>query len=193
MQKYPVVLDLETKHTFREFSEPGQLGVTVVAVYNYANSQPQVFEEKDLNKLFPILENASHIIGYNINSFDLPVLQPYYPGKITHLAAFDLLDDIKNLIGHRLALNDLVRATLNKSKTGHGLQAINLYQEGRWEELKRYCLDDVMLTKELFDFGIRHQEIYYLNDKGKVTIRVNWSKIMEGISGDNNVPLTLPF
>ncbi len=193
MQKYPLVLDLETKHTFKEFSEPGQLGVTVAAVYNYADSKHHVFEEKELNQLFPLLENASYIVGYNINSFDLPVLQPYYPGKISQLAAFDLLDDIKNLIGHRLALNDLVGATLNKHKTGHGLQAINLYQEGRWDELKRYCLDDVLLTKELLDFGIRHREVYYLNDKGRVTIRVNWGRVMESNDGGSNVPLTLPF
>jgi len=192
MKKFPVILDLETKHTFREFSEPRRLGITVVAVYDYAQDKNHVFTEKELSQLFPLLENASFIIGYNINNFDLPVLQPYYPGKIDHFTTFDILDDIKNLIGHRLALNDIIKATLNKKKSGHGLQAINLYQEGKWSELKQYCLDDVALTKELFDFGLRHREIYYLNDKGKVTIPVDWQKYMEQ-GKTNNMPLTLPF
>ena len=163
MKKFPVILDLETKYTFRDFSEHKKLGVTVVAVYDYKNQSGKVFVESELNQLFPLLENASYVIGYNIVSFDLPVLQPYYPGIIDHFSTFDILDDIKNKIGKRLALNDVVFATFGKRKTGHGLMAIDYYKEGRWKELKQYCLDDVMLTKELFEYGIKNGEINYLN------------------------------
>ncbi len=93
MQKFPVVLDLETKHTFREFSEPKDLGITVVAIYDFATKQDHVFTEKELNKLYPILESASYIVGYNIRTFDLPVLQAYYPGNIE---VFSLLCSICN-------------------------------------------------------------------------------------------------
>ena len=192
MSKQPIVIDLETKHTFREFSDPAKLGITVAAVYDYSSDKNYVFTEKEIGLLFPLLENASYVVGYNIDSFDLPVLQPYYPGKIDQIATFDILSDIKKIIGRRLALNDVIKATLQKAKTGHGLQAIGFYQDGKWDELKKYCLDDVLLTKELFDFGIKHGEIYYLDERGRATIKVDWTKYFKSES-NNSIPMTLPF
>ncbi len=193
MKKFPIVLDLETKHTFREFADPKKLGITVAAIYDYKDSQSRVFTEKELNGLFPILENASYIIGYNVKSFDIAVLQGYYPGNVEHFSSFDILEDVREKIGRRLALNDLIFATFGKKKTGHGLQAIDFYKEGKWDELKKYCMDDTMLTKELFDFGVRFKEIYYLNEVGKVTIKVDWAKYLEESDDKNDMPLTLPF
>jgi len=192
MKKFPVVLDLETKYTFRDFSDHRKLGISVLSVYDYASSRGTTFTEKELNGLFPILENASYVVGFNINSFDMKVLEPYYPGRIEHITTFDILDDVKKIIGKRLALNDLISTTLGKKKSGHGLMAIDYYNEGKWEELKRYCMDDVMATKELFDFGASNNEIYYLTEYGRAVIKVDWKKYLED-SGNSNTPLTLPF
>ena len=193
MKKFPLVLDLETKYTFREFNDPKKLGISVAAIYNYGNNQEKVFTEKEIHQLFPYLENASYIIGYNVVSFDIAVLQGYYPGKVEHFSTFDILEDVREKIGRRLALNDLIYATLSKKKTGHGLMAIDYYKEGKWDELKKYCLDDVLLTKELFDYGVKNREINYLNEKGKMTIKVDWNKYLEEEPDGNDMPLTLPF
>lgn len=192
MKKFPVIIDLETKHTFREFSEHEKLGISVMALFDYSTQQGVVFEEKELSKSFPILENASYVIGYNSNGFDLPVLQAYYPGNILSLSTFDLLEDIRIKIGRRLGLNDMAAATLGKKKTGHGLMAIDYYKEGKIEELKKYCLDDVMITKELFEYGVKYGEVQYINEMGKNTIRVEWKRYMEG-NGNLQTELTLPF
>ncbi|MBI3366811.1 ribonuclease H-like domain-containing protein [Candidatus Roizmanbacteria bacterium] len=192
MKKFPVILDLETKHTFREFNDPKKLGISVAAVYDYKDEQGKVFTEKELHGLYKILEDASYIIGYNVRSFDIPVLQGYYPGKVEIFILFDILEDIREKIGRRLALNDVIYATLGKKKSGHGLMAIDYYKEGKWDELKKYCLDDVLLTKELFDYGVRNKEIQYLNERGKISIKVDWGKYLEE-SKPNDMPLTLPF
>lgn len=192
MRKYPLVFDLETKYTFRDYAEHKKLGVTVVSAYDYGKGQSKVFLEKEINSLFPLMENASYLIGFNIISFDLPVLSAYYPGNTSHFPAFDILDDIKAKIGRRLSLNDVVFATLGKKKSGHGLQAISLYKEGKIKELSQYCLDDTMLTKELFEYGAKTGEIYYLTPTGKATIKVNWKKYLEE-STNNDTHLTLPF
>jgi len=71
--------------------------------------------------------------------------------------------------------------------------AIDYYKEGKWDELKKYCLDDTMLTKELFDFGMKYGEIYYLNGIVKETIKVNWKKYLEDEGQANDFHLTLPF
>ena len=193
MKKFPIVLDLETKHTFREFKEHKNLGISVVAMYNYADSQGTTYLEKDIGKLFPILENCSYIIGYNINSFDIPVLQAYYPGNVINFASFDLLEDIRAKLGRRLGLNDLARATLGTKKSGHGLMAIDLYKEGKFDELSRYCMDDVLITKQLFEYGIQNKEVFYMDESGKVSIPVDWKRYLEEDSGKDDMPLTLPF
>lgn len=192
MKKAPVVLDLETKYTFREFSDHKKLKISVAGLYDFATGEGKTFLENELNALFRILENVPVIIGFNINSFDLPVLQAYYPGNVSQFKTFDILDDIKRIIGRRLALNDLIFGTLRKKKTGHGLVAIELFKQGKIDELRKYCLDDVLLTKELFEYGVKHGELKYLNETGEVSIPVDWKKHLESV-GNSNTHLTLPF
>lgn len=192
MSKFPVVLDLETKHSFREFEKARDLGISVVGVYDYKTQEALAFREKDLHKLFLLLENASYTIGFNNRSFDMQVLQAYYPGDITAFSVFDICDAIREKLGRRLALNDITSVTLGKKKTGHGLHAIDLYKEGKWEELTRYCLDDVLLTRDLFDFGAQNGYVSYLSEVGKEKIVVDWKKYLED-PDPKDMPLTLPF
>lgn len=192
MKKFPLVFDLETKHTFRDFTDPKKLGITVAAIFNYEDNEAKVFTEKEVSRLFPIFEKASYIIGYNVRNFDLAVLQAYYPGRVEVFPTFDILEDIKEKICKRISLNYVISATLAKKKTGHGLQAIDLFKEGKIDELKKYCLADVMLTKELFEYGVKKGEIFYLNEKGKVTIKVDWKKYLKK-EKTSDTPLTLPF
>jgi len=145
MRKCPVILDLETKYTFRDFTQPHKLGVSVISIYDYQRDNFFSFLEKDIDKVFSFLENSSYLIGFNIKEFDLKVLQGYYPGKVDNFPVFDLLEDIKRIVGKRLSLNDLLMATLNKKKTGHGLQAIEYFKKKEWEKLIQYCQDDVSM------------------------------------------------
>ncbi len=186
-------MDLETKQTFRTQPDPKKLGISVVAIYDYRDNQGKVFLENELTKLFPLLESASYVVGFNVRNFDLAVLQGYYPGQVEQFGVFDILEDIKEKIGHRLALNDILSATLNKKKTGHGLQAIGYYENKEFDKLKKYCLDDAILTKEIFDYGVKNNEINYFNEVGKVTIKVDWKKYLEEDPNNNDVSLTLPF
>lgn len=192
MKKYPVVIDLETKYTFRERNKHEKLEISVMAIYDYTSQTCRIYTENELSKVFAVLENASYVIGFNIKSFDLQVLRAYYPGDVAKFSVFDICDDIKDRVGRRLSLNDLLFATLNKKKTGHGLVAIDLYKQKKMEELKQYCIDDVTLTRELFDFGIREGLIYFLDSKGKKEIPVDWKKYIEE-SNHQDTHLTLPF
>lgn len=193
MQQFPVVLDLETKRTFREEQDPRKLGISVVAIYDYATGKGATYREDEISKLFPILENASYIVGYNSSGFDIPVLQGYYPGDVNDFSQFDLLDDIRSILGRRIGLNDIAAATLGIKKSGHGLMAIDYYKEGRWDELEKYCLDDVIITKDIFEHGIQKGSIYYRNETGTVPIKVNWRRYKEENGDKKNMPLTLPF
>ena len=108
-------------------------------------------------------------------------------------ATFDIMDEVKNAVGRRLALNDLASETLHLKKSGHGLLAVNYYNEGKWDELKRYCLDDVRITRDLFEYGKRHGEIYFAGQYGKQTIRVNWTAVGASNGTSDTIHLTLPI
>lgn len=192
----PIVLDLETKKTFQEVGgqHADKLGVSVVGVYSYEDDAFYTFVEKEFDRLFRLLERSSAIIGFNINSFDLPVLQPYYVGKLTKFRTFDIMDEVKSALGRRLALNDLATATLNVKKSGHGLMAINYYHEGRWDELKKYCLDDVRITRDLFEYGKKHNTIYYPGTHGRQSFSVRWNTLdLNGHAETESINLTLPI
>ena len=192
MKKLPVIFDIETKKKFREVTDHKDLGVSLVGVYDFKTAKYSTFLEKELNRFFKVLEDSSYIIGFNIKSFDVPILQEYYPGKFSDFLVFDILDDLREKIGKRYSLNYFAFATLGKKKAGHGLQAVDFYREGKIEELKKYCLRDVELTKELFNYGVKHGEIFYLNEMGKVPVLVDWKKyIYDEVKKDTR--LTLPF
>ena len=186
----PVVLDLETKKTFREAnsSKPEDLGVSVVGLYDYATDIFRAYQEHEFDQLFPVLEKASVIIGFNSNSFDLPALNPYYVGDILSLPKLDLLEVVQEEIGRRIALDEFAKETLHAKKSGHGLMAIDYFKEGKWDELKKYCLDDVRITRDLYEYGKEHGEIYYLAPYGRRTVKVNW-KEMNPTGHDVNLTL----
>jgi hypothetical protein len=194
--RYPLVIDFETKKTFREAPDPKDLGISVAGVYDYKTEKLLTFEEHELNEMFSLFEKASILIGFNIDHFDLPVVQHYYPGDIFQFRTFDILADVKRILGRRIRLDDLVTATLGEGKSGHGLLAIKYFREGKMDELKKYCLDDVRLTKNLFDYGVKEGRIYYpqgLGNGEKSTLHVQWGKYMDYEGQGDNVSLTLPF
>ena len=108
MARLPVVIDLETKYTFREKKEPYELEISVLGIYDYASSKAWIVREEKLPQVFPVLEKASYIIGYNIKNFDLKVLQRYYPGDVRNFSVFDIMEDIKEKIGERIALEEVL-------------------------------------------------------------------------------------
>lgn len=174
-----LVLDLETKRTFDDVggrNNPAALGVSVVGVYNYDSDAYRCFLEHEFGELQNLLIDATLIVGFNHLHFDMPVLQPYLSIDTKRLPCFDILADLEKRIGHRVGLDAIAQATLGVGKTASGLDAIRYYQEGRWEELKAYCLNDVKVTKGVFDFGLREKTIKYHTKYGQNVkeTKVDW-------------------
>lgn len=176
-----IVLDLETKKTFDEVGgrdHMDKLGISVVGVYHYEDDSYVCYEEKDFGKLQNLLIDSSLIIGFNHFFFDMPVLQPYLSCDVNILPLFDIMLDLQQKLGHRIGLDAIATATLGIGKTGHGLDAIRYYREGKMDELKKYCLNDVKVTKDVFEYGAANGRVFYFSKFGnqKKEIEVDWKK-----------------
>ncbi|MBI2083159.1 MAG: ribonuclease H-like domain-containing protein [Deltaproteobacteria bacterium] len=175
-----IVLDLETQKSFDDVGgreNLGALGVSLAGIFRYDQDQYESYLESELGRLEPLLSQAPRVIGFNIKRFDFPVLQPYFKNlKLADLPALDLLEEVEKAVGHRISLQSLAEATLGEGKSGHGLEAIEFFKRGEWERLKKYCLDDVRLTKDLYEFGKKFGRLYYFSkDKtSKIEIPVSW-------------------
>jgi DEAD/DEAH box helicase domain-containing protein len=175
-----VIFDVETKKTFEQVGGyyPEKLGISFVGAIertgfpeegNVIEVRHELFES-DLNKLWPVLEMADVIIGFNSHGFDLPALQPYYNGDITKLPSLDLMAAIKESVGHRIGLDAVAQSTLGSEKSGTGLDAIVYFQNGQLEELAKYCMQDVIITRDVYDFG---------RQQGVVSFKNRWNNLIE--------------
>lgn len=159
-----IVLDLETQKTFEEVGGRGKnhlLKVSVAGIYDYSSDRFQVFREYEIPQLSSILQTADQIIGYNIKDFDFEVLRPYLNFDIYSVPCLDLLTEIEAVLNHRIKLEDVAQATLGAGKSGSGLEAIRLFKNGQWDDLSKYCLDDVKITKQLYDYAFKNHKLLY--------------------------------
>ncbi len=176
-----LVIDIETKNTFQDvggYDRLLDLEISFVGAYSYKQNAYLSFFENDLGKLGPILQNAGMIIGFSTNRFDIPILNKYFNFNVKAINSLDILDDIEEKLGHRVKLDQLAKANLNISKTGHGLDAIKYYKEGRLDELEKYCLQDVKVTKELYDLGKKQGYLLVPTNYGAdvAKVELNWQE-----------------
>jgi len=175
-----IVFDLETKKEFAEIGGRDRadlLGVSVLGCYSYNHDKYFVFEEGELPEFEKILANTGLLVGYNIKHFDIPVLQPYISFPLSKIQHLDMIFDPTNGAGFRPKLDNLARTTIGAIKSADGLQALRWYREGKIQEIKDYCLQDVKVTKDLFEFGRKNGYVKLLSREamGEISIPVKWN------------------
>ncbi len=173
-----LVLDLETKKSFEEVGgdhNKDKLEVSVCGIYSYDKDQFRCFREEEFKEMGEWLKNASLIIGFNSKYFDFAVLQPYYKFKLSKLPHLDILEEVTHALGHRLKLESIAQATLGEGKSGSGLDALKYYKNGDWNTLEKYCLDDVRITRDVYEYGKKHGHLWYENRGRRETIPVRWN------------------
>ncbi|MBT3817100.1 MAG: hypothetical protein HOE80_03275 [Candidatus Magasanikbacteria bacterium] len=192
-----IVFDIETIGDIKNLST---MKVTVVSIYEYESDSYRSFEEHELKDLWPILEKAERIIGYNSEHFDVPILNRYYAGDLTIIPHLDLLKVIKESCGKRFKLDDVAQATLQMKKSADGLIAMEWFKNGEIQKVKDYCEQDVKVTKEVYDHGKKNSMIYYPTIQGDIMpISVNFASfpVAEGASQSGavggGINLTLPI
>lgn len=188
-----VVFDIETRNTFDEVesSDPVALDISVVCAYSSKSKEYTSYLVEDLPKLWPLLEKADMLVTFNGDHFDIPILNKYYAGDLMQIKSLDLLKEIKNSLGRRIKLDDIATATLGTKKSAHGLQAIKWWREGKIDEIIKYCIDDVKITKDVFEYALENKHLKYYDGPTLREIPIStrgWMKKKE-----SNVTFSLPF
>jgi DEAD/DEAH box helicase domain-containing protein len=173
-------LDLETQKLAQEvggWQNTHLMRVSVVVVFDSVEKHFRVFTEDSLEELFALLQEVDLIIGFNIKKFDYRVLGAYTNGDLKALPTFDILENIHNRLGFRLGLDHLATETLKRGKTADGLQAVEWFRQGEMEKLTDYCRQDVEVTRDLFQFGLKNGQLIYKEKRSGQRLRllVNWN------------------
>ena len=164
-----VVLDIETQNTFQDVGayNPALLSISVIGCYFYETDTFETFLEADLPKLWPRLEKSDRVIGYNLFGFDYPCMQRYYTGDFRKIPTVDLMLEIEKRIGFRVKLDTVAQATLGMGKSGDGLKAVEYWKKGEIEKLCDYCLQDVKVTRDIYDYALLNQTSFYFDRMGQ--------------------------
>lgn len=145
------------------------MGISVIGAYDYVTGQLKAYIDSEMVPDLPdcsvfgdfeyLANERDHVIGFNSLGFDDQLCKA---NDIEVSTTYDLLCEVRIATGQPPTytkgktragynLDALAKANLGAMKTGHGALAPQLWQQGKYHEVIRYCLNDVWLTKRLFD------------------------------------------
>jgi DEAD/DEAH box helicase domain-containing protein len=181
-----VTFDIETANWITDTgsNDPADLTIAIVCIHDSESGEYSSYLENELQNLWPILEHADMLIGYNSDHFDIPLLNKYYPGDLTKIKSLDLMVEVQKAMGRRLKLDTLAEGTLNDKKLdGKGGQSIVWWRAGEVEKVREYCIKDVKLTRDLFDYALKNGLLKY-KELGKLRdVKLDTSKWLTKDSG----------
>lgn len=189
-----IIFDIETSNIFQDVgsNNPADLDLSVVGVYDSASDDYRAYLQKDLPELWPIIEQADILITFNGEHFDIPLLNKYYPGDLAKIKSVDLLKEMHKSAGRRMKLDQIAEGTLGVKKSGHGLDAIRWWREGRVDEVIKYCLDDVRITKDLYEYALKNSKLIFKEGPHLHEIKLD-TKDWESLPASSGLNHTLPF
>ncbi len=179
--------DLETKYSADEVGGWGNImdmGMSVGVLWDSQDEAFHVYLEHQVPALISHLHQGDLIVGFNHVEFDLRVLAGSKPTpELRHqlylemlgLTHFDMLSELKKVLGHRLKLDSLARPTLQAGKSADGLQALTWYKEGRIDLIIEYCKHDVEITRQLHEHALKNGELLYDSRSGIKSVSLAWT------------------
>jgi len=136
-----ITFDIETRNIFSDVgkNDPTLLDISIVGVHDSKTDTYTSYTEEELHILWPLIERADMLIGYNSDHFDIPLLNKYYEGDLTKMRSLDIMKEMYGVMGRRIKLDNVAQTTLGVAKTADGLQAYRWWKEGNVEAIRDYC------------------------------------------------------
>ncbi len=182
-----IYFDLETKYAADEvggWENIEDMGMSAGVIWDASDKQFHVFLEHQVQELIDCCRSADLIVGFNHIGFDYRVLagachsdsqqRSRLRTELAGLNNLDMLVEVKKILGHRLKLESLARATLGTGKSADGLQALQWYREGQMDKIIEYCKKDVEVTRDIHCYALENGKLYYDSRSGIKTMKVDW-------------------
>ncbi len=188
-----LIFDIETRNIFDDVgkADPTLLDISIVCAYDSETDEYTSYLQEELPKLWPLIETADVLITFNGDHFDIPLLNKYYGGDLTKIKSLDLLVEIRKSLGRRIGLANIAEATLGYGKSGHGLQAVEWWKKGDIESIRKYCIQDVKVTKEVYEYALQNGTLKYKEGENLKEMKIDtssWSTITDSV-----INFSLPF
>lgn len=137
-----------------EAAKRGECGISAVVLWDSATERFHLYDSHSLEQCMVHLNSADLLVGFNSVEFDTRVIEAI-TGMEIQAQQFDILLATWKALGDKhfkgYKLGDICHRTIGLEKSGHGEGAPSLAKQGRWGELFDYCLNDVHITKELYN------------------------------------------
>jgi hypothetical protein len=146
------------------WQDHANMGVSVIGVYDFVSHRYRVFCKDNFDEFFALAAQRSVLVSFNGVGFDNKVLRWIPSGASFDLSAsaYDILREIWVCLGLNpdkfywkthggLGLDAVCEANYLGKKSGHGALAPIQWQRGEIGAVIDYCLNDVKMTKDLFE------------------------------------------
>ena len=188
-----LIFDIETRNIFDDVgkADPTLLDISIVCAYDSETDEYTSYLQEELPKLWPLVEKSDVLITFNGDHFDIPLLNKYYGGDLTKIKSLDILVEIRKSLGRRIGLANIAEATLGYGKSGHGLQAVEWWKKGDIESIRKYCIQDVKVTKEVYEYDLKNGTLKYKEGENLKEMKIDtssWGEIPDSV-----INFSLPF
>ena len=139
----------------------GQCGLSALVIWDSISERYHVYDAYSLDRGVEHLNSADVLVSWNGLSFDAPCIEAL-TGVELMPKHIDLLDLVWKALksktkGYRLG--EVSWRTLKLKKNGTGERAPELVEQERWADLFDYCINDVHLTRKLWEHIQEHMFI----------------------------------
>ena len=174
-----LILNLQTKKSFDDVGGKKaieKMGVSVAGLYDYSTDKLTLHEEENINSLIEELLSSSLIVGINLKRFSYRVLSAFSENDFNKFASLDILEYLKKKLSFKPTYEGLFNGTLGIKKILRNETYIpRLFKQGKIDEIRAYCEDNIYDLKKLYDFGRKKSHIFYSDNSGqRWKISVNW-------------------
>ena len=156
---------IEYVRTFQDFDK---MGIACVCAFASYQQMPGIWDSHNLHDerdgLQAWFAEADLIVSYNGIGFDARVLAANGV-SVPSVKHVDLLEEVRRACGKRFSLDAMAQKNLGTGKSGNGALAPIKWQQGKHAEVITYCLNDALITHNLFTLAQRQG--YLLSPKGE--------------------------
>ena len=145
------------------WGDHANMGVSVIGAYDYATDRYRVFTKEQFPEFAALILDRAPLVGHNIIGFDNRVLHAcgVITGPPPDTICYDTLAELwvaaglgRTFAGAKhggFSLDAAAGVNFGKRKTGNGAFAPVDWQRGNIGTVIDYCLEDVRLTRMLFE------------------------------------------